>query len=291
LNIEHREGTFKGYRKLNLYYQSWHPQGDSQAIVILIHGLGSHSSMFSNVVQRLVSAGYAVYGLDLRGHGRSPGQRGHINTWTEFREDLAAFLNLIAAQKPNCPRFLVGHSLGSLIVLEYALRLPEILQGVVAIAPPIGQIGVSPVKLILGRTLSRILPRFTLNTGFDHATISRDPNVLATVAQDTLLHSKGSARFATEFLTTVKWIQSHGTDLRLPLLILHGGSDQIALPEGSRSFFQQIVFPDKERREYPESRHALHSDLNYQEVLNDLEDWLARHQVKGVRSQVKVSQT
>ena len=98
--MEHRLGSLKGFRGLNLYYQSWHPLGNPCAIVLIIHGLGSHSGLFSNVVEHLQGSGYAVYGLDLRGHGRSQGQRGPINTWSEFREDLKAFLKLIEIQHP-----------------------------------------------------------------------------------------------------------------------------------------------------------------------------------------------
>ncbi len=278
--MEHREASLKGVGGLNLYYQSWHPLGNPCAIVVIIHGLGSHSGLFSNVIEHLVKAGYAVYGLDLRGHGRSQGQRGHIRTWSEFREDLKVFLHLIEVQQPGCPRFLLGHSLGGAIVLDYVLRFPTAVQGVITMAIPLGRVGISPVKLTLGRTLSQVMPRFALNTGFAGATASRDQNVQATFTQDRLMHSRGSARLATEFLGAIAWIQSHADHLQVPILILHGGADQVALPEGSRIFFQKIDFPDKEHHEYPQSRHALHRDLDYQEMLADLEDWLERH-VKG----------
>ncbi|MDF5732310.1 MAG: lysophospholipase [Rhizonema sp. PD38] len=278
--MKHCEGSLKGVGGLNLYYQSWHPLANPSAIVLIIHGLGSHSGLFSNVIEHLVKAGYAVYGLDLRGHGRSQGQRGHIRTWSEFREDLKVFLKLIEVQQPGCPRFLLGHSLGGAIVLDYVLRFPTAVQGVITMAPPLGRVGISPVKLTLGRTLSQVMPRFALNTGFAGSKASRDQNVLATFTQDRLMHSRGSARLATEFLGAIAWIQSHANDLLVPILILHGGADQVALPEGSRVFFQKIDFPDKEHHEYPESRHALHRDLDCQEMLADLEDWLERH-VKG----------
>ncbi|MDF5720271.1 MAG: lysophospholipase [Rhizonema sp. PD37] len=277
--MKHCEGSLKGVGGLNLYYQSWHPLGNPSAVVLIIHGLGSHSGLFSNVIEHLVKTGYAVYGLDLRGHGRSQGQRGHIRTWSEFREDLKVFLKLIEVQQPGCPRFLLGHSLGGAIVLDYVLRFPTAVQGVITMAPPLGRVGISPVKLTLGRTLSQVMPRFALNTGFAGAKASRDQNVLA-IAQDRLMHSRGSARLATEFLGAIAWIQSHANDLLVPILILHGGADQVALPEGSRVFFQKIDFPDKEHHEYPHSRHALHRDLDCQEMLADLEDWLERH-VKG----------
>ncbi|MBO3458335.1 lysophospholipase [Aetokthonos hydrillicola Thurmond2011] len=278
--MEHREGSLKGVRGLDLYYQSWHPFGKPDAIVVILHGLGSHSGLFSNVFKHLVRAGYAVYGLDLRGHGRSQGQRGHITSWSEFREDLRAFLKLIEAQEHRCPRFLLGHSLGGLIILDYVLRVPTGIQGVITMAPPLGKIGISPVQLTLGRTLSQVMPRFALNTSFARSRVSREESVLATLRQDRYMHSRGSARLATEFLDTVAWIQSHANDLQVPILILHGEADQVALPEGSRIFFEKIGFPDKERYEYSESCHALHHDLNYQEILADIEDWLERH-IKG----------
>ncbi|MBD2775714.1 alpha/beta hydrolase [Iningainema tapete] len=274
--MEHREGSLKGVRGVNLYYQSWHPLGNPCAIALIVHGLGSHSGLFSNVVEHLIKCGYAVYGLDLRGHGRSQGQRGHINSWSEFREDLKAFLQLIETQQPGCPRFLLGHSLGGVIALDYVLRFPKSVQGLITMAPPLGRVGVSPLKLTLGRTLSQVMPRFALNTGFASATASSDRNVLA-ISTDRFMHSRGSARLATEFLAAIAWIQFHADDLQVPILILHGGADQVALPEGSRIFFEKISFPDKERYEYPQSRHALHRDLDYPEILTNLEDWLRRH--------------
>ena len=277
--MEHREGSLKGVGRLNLYYQSWHPLGNPCAIVVIIHGLGSHSGLFSNVIEHLLKAGYAVYGLDLRGHGRSQGQRGHIRTWSEFREDLKVFLKLIEVQQPGCPRFLLGHSLGGAIVLDYVLRFPTAVQGVITMAIPLGRVGISPVKLTLGRTLSRVMPRFALNTGFAGTKASSDQNVL-TIAQDRLMHSRGSARLATEFLGAIAWIQSHAGDLQVPILILHGGADQVALPEGSRVFFKKIYEPDKEQNENTQSPNALNRDIDCKEILSDLEDWLERH-VKG----------
>ena len=119
--MQHREGSFLGARNLKLYYQSWHPLEPVKGIVVIIHGLGSHSSLFGNVTQSLVPSGYAVYGLDLRGHGRSQGQRGHINAWSEFREDLTTFFALIKTREKGIPCFLLGHSLGGIIALDYVL--------------------------------------------------------------------------------------------------------------------------------------------------------------------------
>jgi alpha-beta hydrolase superfamily lysophospholipase len=274
---EHQEGTFVGYQGLKLYYQSWQPPGKPRAILIIIHGLGGHSGLFGNIVEHFIPQGYAVYSFDLRGHGRSPLQRGHINSWAEYREDLRAFLAEVKEDNPDCPCFLFGHSLGAIIVFDYLLHYPEAVQGAIATAPAIGAVGVSPFKLALGRLLSGIYPRFSLSTGIPLEAGSRDTQVLLEYDCDPLRHTQGTARLATEFLHTIAWIHSQVGNWTVPLLILQGGADSISLPRESYSFFEQIPFPDKEWREYPGAYHELHNDLDYQKVLGDLEDWLGRH--------------
>ncbi|MBD2446687.1 lysophospholipase [Nostoc sp. FACHB-152] len=278
--IDRSEGTFQGVGKLELYYQSWQPQGNVRAILVMVHGLGGHGSKYNNIVQHFIPKQYAIYTFDMRGHGHSPGQRGYINSWDEFREDLRTFLDLVQTQQPKCPIFLVGHSLGSVVVLDYVLRYPQeaaVLQGVITLAPSLGKVGVPKVKLLIGQLMSRIWPRFSLNTGLDLAAGARDEKVLAAYAQDKLRHTLGTARLATEFLDTVAWVNNHAAEWQLPLLILHGGADRVTLPESSKVFYEQVTFADKTRIEYPEAYHELQDDLNYQEVLSDLETWLEQH--------------
>jgi alpha-beta hydrolase superfamily lysophospholipase len=275
--IRHGEGSFVGFEGARLFYQSGCPSGEPRAILAIVHGLGGHSGLFDKIVKFLVPKNYAVYSLDLRGHGRSPGQRGHINHWSEFREDLAAFLRAIQAQQPGCRCFLLGHSLGATIVLDYALRFPTQVSGMVAIAPALGEVGISPVKLLVARLLSQLCPRFTLSTGIDLEAGSRDPQVLAAYDRDPLRHTQGSARLATEFFRATQGIWAGAKELHVPLLILHGGCDRVTSLKESRRFFEQVAFVDKEMKEYPKAYHDLHNDLDYLQVLADLGDWLDRH--------------
>lgn len=270
-------GTFKGAGGLSLYYQSWHPQDRSRAVVAIVHGLGAHSGLFLPAVEYLVSLGYAVYAFDLRGHGHSPGQRGHINRWTEFREDLSAFLQQIWTQEPNCPCFVWGHSLGGAIVLDYALRSPQGLRGAIVTAPALGKVGVSRLKLAIGRVFSRVYPRLSLKVGLNHNASSRNPNVISAYSQDPLRHEYGSARLATEFFAAVDWIENHASELQIPLLLLHGSADQVTHPESSWLFCERVTYPDKKCYEYPGSYHDLYADTNYQEVLVDIGKWLEQH--------------
>jgi alpha-beta hydrolase superfamily lysophospholipase len=275
--ILYQEGMLAGVGAVDLYYQAWFPRESPRAAVVLIHGMGGHAGLLGNVIDHLVRQELAVFTWDLRGHGLSSGQRGFILDWAEFRSDLDTILQFVHIQLPDSPRFLVGHSLGSIIALDYVLHAPDAVQGVVAISPPLGQIELSPLKLRLATLLSKIWPRFSLNSGVDPDVGSRDPAVNAAYCQDPLRHTRGTARLATEFFKTVAWVKEHAGDLQTPLLILHGGCDRFVLPEGGRTFFEQVRFADKEYLEYPDAYHELQNDLNYGQVLNDMTTWINRH--------------
>ncbi len=277
--MKHTEGTFEGFAGCNLYFQSWHPEQSNSAIVVLIHGLGGHSGILSNVVEYLVPQGYEVYAMDLRGHGRSQGQRGHIDDWQEFREDLRAFLARIRLERARCPVVLWGHSMGGTIVLDYALRSPDAIQGVIVSAPALGQIKVPPHKLLVGGVLSKFLPHFSLTAGLANSLATRDREALAVYLQDPLRHELGSARLVTEFFGTVDWINYHAAELRVPLLMMHGTADGVTSPQGSRAFFERVLWPDKEHHEYPGAYHDLYDDLDRMTMFNDVEVWLDRHLV------------
>ena len=273
---QNQEGTFKGAEGLELYYQSWHPQSSARAVLVVVHGHGGHSGIFDRLVEYLVDCGYIIYSFDLRGHGRSPGQRGYINSWAEYRTDLRAFLELVKTKQPDLPLFLVGQSMGGLITSDYALREPNLLQGLILISPALG-LGISPLRLLIGKMLSRVRPHFALSAGIDMSAGSRDLEVVAANARDSLRHSQGTARLATELLKTIDWVNAHVEELQVPLLMLHGGADRVTLLENSQIFFDNSTLVDKEMHEYPNSYHELQNDLDYQEVLADMNHWIERH--------------
>jgi alpha-beta hydrolase superfamily lysophospholipase len=151
---------------LRLFYRRWGGGADGavpapRAVVIDVHGIGAHSGLagLSGVLpEYLASRGYAVYAPDLRGHGRSAGARGYAGSWAELREDLGAVVALARREEPGVPVFLLGTSLGGLIVLDYALHRPREQAGVIAIAPALAVTGVSPVLKAVARVLSRVWP-------------------------------------------------------------------------------------------------------------------------------------
>jgi acylglycerol lipase len=283
-DLKHQEGSFSGAGGIRLYYQAWLPiHSRPRAVLVNLHGLGDHSGLYPNLASYFPVRGMALYAFDMRGNGRSPGQRAYLRSWQEYRDDLHGFVARVREWEGDLPLFLLGNSLGGLVVLDYALEHPAGLAGVIAAAPPLGQIGVPPLLMTLGRVMSRVLPRFSLRVGMDLTGLARDPAVREAVLSDRFFHRRGTARLSTELTAAIVRIQNRAADFSVPVLILHGSADRMVPPEGSRSFFAKLRHPDRELREYPETYHALFADINYLEVLGDLERWLEAHMTAKAR--------
>jgi alpha-beta hydrolase superfamily lysophospholipase len=284
--INQRNGTFTGAGGLPLYYQAWTPADNRtrKAVLINLHGLGDHSGLYPTIANHFPVRGVALYAYDMRGNGRSPGQRAYLRGWHEYRDDLRAFVESVRTWERDLPLFLLGNSLGGLVVLEYALRHPGELAGVIAAAPPLGRLGVPPLLMTLGRVMSRIFPRFSLEVGMDLSGLARDPKVIETVVSDPLFHRRGTARLSTEVTAAISRVHAGAPDLAVPLLILHGSADRMVPADGSREFFSKVRYPDREFRDYPDAYHGLFADIGHQTVLADLGRWIEERIPVGQRS-------
>jgi alpha-beta hydrolase superfamily lysophospholipase len=271
------EGTVVGSGGLLLFRRAWRPAAPPRSVLLNLHGLGDHSGFYGALSERMIASGFAVHALDLRGNGRSPGKRGHVDAWSDYREDLRSFVEVVRREEPARPLFLLGNSLGGLIAIEYALQHPEGLRGVIAAAPPLGRLSVPPVLLALGRVMSRIWPAFSLETGMDLSGLARDPAVVAELLADPLFHRLGSARLSTEVQSAIARVQSRAAGFPLPLLVLHGSKDRMVPPDGSRAFVARVARPDARLIEYPEGHHVLFADWDREQVLADLVQWIERH--------------
>jgi acylglycerol lipase len=242
----------------------------------MVHGTPGHGGMMHNYGEGLAPRGFAVYALDLRGHGESDGPRGYINSWSEFRADLGALLKMIRHRNAGPPLFVMGHSMGAVVVLDYVLRTPGGIAGVIVTAAALGKLSIPSYQFTMARMLSRLAPRYGMPLDNDHSHSMRDPEMMAVYQADSLRFQKGTVRLAVEFMDAVDWVNTHAGDLRLPLLMLHGGADILASPEGSRSFFEKVPGSNKEYKEYPGALHELYNDFGWQEVVADVGRWLER---------------
>jgi acylglycerol lipase len=274
--MKHIEGTFTGKNGCRLYSQSWQPETPAKANLLLLHGLADHSSRYGNLVDFMVPRGFAIFGYDQRGHGRSQGKRGYVNSFQDYVADLKTY----AASIPGERRlFLLGHSMGGTVAADFAAVSPAGLTGLVLSAPVVkaGE-SVSKRSIQMARLLSRLLPRLGVAC-VDAAGISRDTAAVAAYISDPLVYrGKVSARLGVELLNEIeKTMPARLSHITLPVLILHGTNDRLANPEGSKLAYQTIGARDKTLRLYPGLYHEMMNEPEREQVLFDIESWLNCH--------------
>ncbi|EKV02047.1 lysophospholipase [Leptolyngbya sp. PCC 7375] len=277
IQVPQLENRFCGANGLSLFYQAWYPSGTAKAILALVHGFGEHCDRYSTVTTALTQAGYAIFGFDNQGHGRSEGQRGHINRWQDYRDNVRAFLTQVRQHEPNLPLFVLGHSLGGLIVLDFALNAPQGLTGIIISGPPIRPVGIAkPYLVVIARALSGIWPRFSMDVGAGAETLSRDPAIVNQTEDDPLTHSMATVRWGTECLVAIATVRRNIAQLQVPILLVHGSADKVNDVKGSEEIFARIT-SDKTLKIYPGSYHEPHNDLDRNQVMDDVIEWLDNH--------------
>ena len=271
-------GKFTGAGGCQLYYKSWEPDEKPTAKLIIVHGAGEHIDRYENLVNVLPGLGYVVVGYDQRGHGRSEGQRGHINAWEEYRGDLKYFVEEANQMYPEIPTFILGHSLGSLIVLDYIIHHADGIKGAIISGTALVPKDAAPPSLVfIAKVLSNIYPRFPLKVPLPGSSLSRDPEVARNYDEDPLVHLSRSARWATESLKVIDRIDSNLNKISMPILFVHGEQDPLVEFEGAQKCFDRIKSEDKTIYIYPENLHETHNDLDHLKVVADITSWLGNH--------------
>jgi acylglycerol lipase len=273
--MNHIEGKFKGVRNNNIYYQGWLPEGEATAVLLIVHGLGEHSGRYTNVVNHFVPLGYAVYGFDLLGHGKSEGMREGVERFSDYTETLAMVSKMAAGWQSGKPVFLVGHSVGGLIACDYLPERQAEFKGALISAPAIkpGE-SISPMMITLSSILGKIAPRMGLQA-LDASTISRDSQVVKAYAEDPLVfHGKTPARLASELLKTMLGLKAKLPKITLPIIVLQATDDKLVEPSGAQMLYDLVSSSDKTLKLYQGYYHEVFNEPGREVVLKDVEEWL-----------------
>ena len=272
--MNHFESSWIAKDGLETYFQGWEPKKTPHAVVCLIHGLGEHSSRYFHVADRLTAAGFAVLTMDLRGHGKSAGARGHVASIDNFLDDIDRLLKEAEDRFPGTPRFLYGHSLGGILVLFYTLKRKPVLAGVVATSPGLRTaLEKQTAKVAISRFLAALLPELSMPSGLNAADISRDPDVVHLYRNDPLVHDRASLSFAKAMFDALPWTFQHAPEFEVPLLLVHGSEDKIAFASGSQEF-ANLVPGDCTFKLWDGLSHETHNEPEKEQVLAFLTDWL-----------------
>lgn len=274
--MKHLEGYFQGVRNASIYYQAWLPDGDCNAVLLIVHGLGEHSGRYRNVVNHFIPQGFAVYGLDHLGHGKSDGPREMVERFEDYTDTLTIYCNMVKAWQAGKPVFLLGHSMGGLIASHYLIDHQAFFRGAVISAPAI-KVGesISPAIIFMGKVLAVITPKAGV-MALDANLISHDPEVVKAYGNDPLVfHAKTPARLAAELLKAMQRVTAEAGKITLPFITLQGGEDKIIDPGGAQLLYDKAGSKDKTIKIYEGFYHEVFNEPERARVLHDVETWLA----------------
>jgi acylglycerol lipase len=268
-----RTHTFPGEGGVRIHAKRW-PVKRPRAGVVISHGGGEHSGRYQHVAERLNKERFSVFALDHRGHGESGGKRGLLDSLDRVVADLGALVDLAGDELDDKKLFLLGHSTGGLIALEYALENEVMLDGL-ALSAPLAKLGTaSPIEMAAARAVARVSPGFGVYK-VDSSTVSRDPEVVRAYDEDPLVaHGRLPAQTITELAAAIESFPARLPSLTLPLLVMVGTADELVPPEAAVMVEQLAGSEDRTLIEYEGLFHEILNEPEQDEVLDDLVAWL-----------------
>lgn len=251
------------------------PGEDAKAVIILIHGIGEHVQRYGHWADMFKKEGIGFAGVDLPGHGRSEGKRGHIKNYGQLAEMLDILLTSCRKTFTGVPVFLYGHSLGGGILLDYLLKKNPKVKGAIASAPLL-KLGFEPPKskLILASVMKHLLPGLIQQTGLETRFLSHDPDVVEKYKTDPLVHDKISVSLFQGSMEAAAYSLSHADGLKIPTLIIHGSDDMLTSPEGSREFAGKTKMA--ELKIWEGGYHELHNEPFKEDVFRYILKWMIK---------------
>jgi acylglycerol lipase len=274
------EGRFDRGDGLSVFFRSWRPTTTPRGVVVIVHGFNAHSGYYAWAAEQLVIAGLAVDALDLRGRGKSDGERFYVETFADYVGDVSRFVTLVKGREPGLPVFLLGHSAGGVVACLYSLDHQQELAGLVCESFAF-QVPAPDFALAVLKGLSHVAPHAHV-LHLKNEDFSRDVNVVATMNADPLIaHETQPTNTVAELVRSDERLKKEFEHITLPVLILHGTADKAARPAGSQLFFDKVGSVDKTLRFYDGGFHDLLNDLGKEEVIGDITAWIAARVTVG----------
>jgi acylglycerol lipase len=278
-----REESFEGVGGLNIFLRVWRPEGPARGVIVIVHGFNAHSGHYAWAAEQFTAHGLAVYALDLRGRGKSDGERFYVDKFGDYVSDLASLVRLAKSRDPALPVFLLGHSAGGVVACLYAMEQQAELAGLIcesfAFQVPAPDFAIAALK-----GLSHLAPHAHV-LRLKNEDFSRDPQAVAEMNADPLIANEVQpTQTVAEMARADERLKKGFPLIRLPLLILHGTEDRATKPSGSRFFLDNAGSTDKTLKLYEGHYHDLLRDLGKDAVMDDINAWIGTRLPDGLES-------
>ena len=253
----------------NLMYYSWLPNKKINVAIGIIHGLGEHSNRYDDFAEYFCKKGFGVYSIDLRGHGKSEGKRGHINNFKKLIDDSEEMFINIRKENLNVPMVMFGHSLGGCIALNYLCENQSKEIDLAIISSPWLKTVLEPPKFIIyiQKILVGLFPSLTLNNRLDPYDLSKDTDIVKKYIEEPLVHNKISLKMFSEVNKAIDKIENESEKINIPVLLVHGKKDNIISFKGTEKVSKKIN--NSKLTLYEGLYHEPHNDLEKNEILAD----------------------
>jgi alpha-beta hydrolase superfamily lysophospholipase len=267
------EGTFESKGGLKIFLRSWAPEGAPRAVVVICHGVNSHGGQYLWPAGELVKKGHAVFALDLRGRGKSEGERFYVDDVADYVADLAGTVKIAKARHPGLPVFLLGHSAGGVVSATYTLDNQPELAGFICESFAF-QVPAPGFALAAIKGLSHIAPHLPV-LKLKNEDFSRDAAAVAALNADPLIaHEVQPAATVAALVRADERLREEFPKITLPVLILHGTADKATVCEGSQFFHDTAGSADKTLKLYKDHFHDLLADTGREGVMADITGWI-----------------
>jgi len=275
------EGTTTGAKEeriestggVRIFVRSWRPPSTPRAVVVICHGVNSHGGQYLWAGEQFAARGLAAYALDLRGRGKSDGERFYVRNVAEYVSDVAAVVRLAKSRDPGLPVFLLGHSAGGVVSCTYALEHQAELAGLVCESFAF-QVPAPDFALAIIKALSRVAPKLPA-LKLRNEDFSRDPKAVQALNADPLTRNEAQPAITVAALVRAdERLKKSFPLITLPVFILHGTADKATVPRGSRFFYDTAGSKDKTLQFYQGHFHDLLNDLGKETVMADIQGWI-----------------
>jgi len=268
------EDSFEGHEGLRIWFRSWRPRGEIRAAVAIVPGFNSHSGYYHWAAQQLIADHLAVFAIDLRGRGKSDGERFYIDTFRDYVDDVARLIDVVRLKLPQVPVFLLGHSAGGVVSCIYALDHQDELAGLICESFAF-EVPAPDLVLAVLKGISHLAPHAHV-LRLRNEDFSRDPKVVETMNSDPLTaHETQPTQTVAEMVRTDALLRREIPYITLPLLVLHGTDDRITKPSGSQHLHDHAGSRDRTLKLYDGHYHDLLNDIGKEEVMADIKAWIA----------------
>jgi acylglycerol lipase len=267
------EESFEGAGGLKIFMRSWRPVGISRGVVVIVHGFNSHSGYYFWAAEQLIDRDFSVYALDLRGRGKSEGERFFVEKLDDYVSDVKAAVAVAKSRHPTLPLFLLGHSAGGVVACLYTLEHQSELSGLICESFAY-QVPAPDFAIAVLKGLSHLTPHAHV-LKLSNEDFSRDPKIVAVMNADPLIaHEVQPAQTVAELARADDRLRKEFRAISLPLLVLHGTADKATKPSGSQFFYDTAASKDKSLKLYDGHFHDLLNDTGKEAVMADIIDWV-----------------